>query len=317
VNKSDTVIRYVAFYFSLILYFTLLPIVLAYSLGYHIDFHKFKIYKTGILSLTSTPAGASIYINGKLFTDITPARIEELKPGAYSVEVKREGFYPWQKNLSVIPNMVTRADSIILFPILQDIARIGNVETVDSIIPESRNQIYHMAKNGFYKSNIDGTNLKKLSDYSDWPRHITGKVFSPDGKKILYFNDSGIWVIHLNGREMGKDGESATVEEVLKSYAEVKEAFWLSGSNHIVFVAGRDINVLEMGKGQDNNTVTLHKCGKAPRGLYYDSNNDSLYFSDIRDGKDCMLRLDLREKFFDKLMQRVKKELDIIYEQKK
>ena len=161
-NKSDTVIMYIAFYFSLALYFILLQIVLSYSLGYHIDFHKFKIYKAGILSLSSTPSGASIYINDKLYHDITPARIEELKPGTYSVEVKRDGFYSWQKNLSVIPNMVTRADSIILFPIPQNIAKLCVVDTVDFAIPDSRNQIYHMTKSGLYRSNIDGTNLKKL-----------------------------------------------------------------------------------------------------------------------------------------------------------
>ncbi|MDP3790689.1 MAG: PEGA domain-containing protein [Candidatus Omnitrophota bacterium] len=316
-NKSDSIIRYVAFYFSLALYFILLPIVLSYSLGYHIDFYKFKIYKTGILSLTSTPAGATIYINGRLYKDITPVRIEELKPGDYLVEVKREGFYPWQKNLSVIPNMVTRADNIILFPTLRDIAKLCVVDTIDFAIPDSKNQIYHMTKSGLYRSNIDGTNLKKLSDYSDWPDYTINKRFSPDGKKMLYFNKKGIWVIYLDGRYTGKEAEYAEVEEVLRDSGIIKEAFWHSGSNHIVFVEDKDINVLELGKGREKNMVTLHKCGKVPQGLYYDESNDSLYFSDMRNERDCVLRLDLREKFFDKLLQRVKKELDIIYEQKK
>jgi len=315
-NKSDTIIRYIAFYFSLALYFTLLPIVLSYSLGYHIDFHKFNIYKTGIISITSAPSGASIYINGKLDKDITPARIEELKPGTYSVEVKREGFYPWQKDLAVIPNMVTRADNIILFPILQDMAKISVIDTVDFVVSESKNQIYQMTKSGLYRSNMDGTNLKKLSSYYEWPDHITGKKFSPDGRKMLYFNENGIWVIYFTVRDNTKEGDSAQVEEVLKNPGGIREVFWHSGSNHIVFVADKNINVLELGKWQKNNMVTLHKCEKAPTGLYYDEYNDSLYFSDIKNTKDSILRLGLREKFFDKLLQRVKKELDIIYEQK-
>lgn len=315
-NKSDTVIRYVAFYFSLALYFTLLPIVLAYSLGYHIDFNKFKIYKTGILSLVSSPSGASIYINGKPYPDITPARIEELKPGTYSVELKREKFYPWQKELSVIPNMVTRADNIVLFPILQDIVRINSLETVNFIIPDAKNQIYHMTRSGLYVSNMDGTNLKKLSRYSDWPIRIVNKRFSPNGKKILYFNEDGIWVIYLTGREQLKEDETAEVEEVLKSPGLIKDAFWYSGSNNIVFIADKDINVLELGKGGERNMVTLHKCSSTPKGLYYDEYNDSLYFNDSRNGRDNIFRIDLREKFFDKLLQRVKKEFDIIYEKK-
>lgn len=290
--------------------------MLSYSLGYHIDFHKFSIYKTGILSLVSKPSGASVYINGKLYSELTPARIEELKPGTYSVEVKREGFYPWQKSLSVIPNMVTRADNIILFPVLQDVVKIGAAETSDFAIPDSKNQIYHMAKSGLYRSNMDGTNLKKLSGYSDWPEFITGKSFSPDGKKILFFNENYIWVIYLTARDTAREGEYAEVEEVLRSPTVIRAVFWHSGSNHIVFVAHKDINVLELSKGREKNMVTLYKCDRIPEGLYYDVNNDSLYFSDLLNKKYSLLRLDLREKFFDNLLQRVKKELDIIYEKK-
>lgn len=315
-NKSDAIIRYVAFYFSLALYFVLLPIVLSYSLGYHIDFHKFIIYKTGIISLTSAPSGASIYINGKLYKDATPVRIEELKPGTYSVEVKREGFYPWQKDLAVIPNMVTRAENIILFPLLQDMPKLSILDTVDFFIPESRSQIYQMTKSGLYRSNIDGTSIKKISSYCEWPDRITNKKLSPDGKKILLFNKNGIWVIYLTVYDSVKEGVSAQVEEVLASPGGIREVFWHSGSNHIVIVSDKSINVLELGHGQKNNIVTLHKFEKAPAGLYYDEGSDSLYFNDLRNDKDSILRLDLREKFFDKLLQRVKKELDIIYEQK-
>src|SRR3989338_10106299 len=89
---NDKVKRTIAFYFSVSLFFLLLPIVLPYSLGYHIYFHALKIYKTGIIYLKSQPQGASIYINSKIHSDVTPARIEELKPGIYRVEVRRNGY---------------------------------------------------------------------------------------------------------------------------------------------------------------------------------------------------------------------------------
>lgn len=315
-NKSDSVIRHIAFFFSLALYITLLPIILSYSLGYHIDFHKFIIYKTGILSLRSTPSGASIYVNGKLYKDITPARVEELRPGTYFIEVKREGFYPWQKDLAVRPNMVTRAENILLFPTLQEMEKVGDRETENFFIPDDKSQIYYMTKSGFYKSNIDGTNSKKISSYSQWPSEILGKKLSPDGKKVLYFNENGIWVIYLSGRNVAKDSDVAEVEEVLRTPEIIMDVFWHSGSNHIIFVAGRDINVLEIGKGGGKNMVTLTKCRRQPQGLYYDESNDSLYFNDSSEGKRILYRLDLREKFFDKLMERVKKEFDIIYEKR-
>jgi hypothetical protein len=315
-NKSDAVIRYIAFFFSLALYVTLLPIILSYSLGYHIDFHKFAIYKTGILSLRSTPAGASVYVNGRLHQDITPARIEELRPGTYSVEVRREGMFPWQKELTVRPNMVTRAENIILFPTLQVTEKVGGLETNNFFIPDDRSQIYYMTKSGLYKSGIDGANPKKISSYSSWPTRIIGKKLSPDGKKILYFTENGIWIIYLNGQRLTKDGEIAEVEEALESSYIIKDVFWHSGSNHIIFVAGRDINVLEIGKGGDKNIVTLNKCHKQPQGLHYDVSNDSLYFNDSPEGRNNLYRLDLREKYFEKFMERIKKEFDIIYDQK-
>ena len=315
-NKSDSVIRHIAFFFSLALYMILLPIILSYSLGYHIDFHKFVIYKTGILSLKSAPSGASIYINGKLHSDITPARIEELRPGTYSVEVKRENFYPWQKDLTVRPNMVTRAENILLFPTLQEMEKVSDCETDNFFIPNDRSQIYYMTKSGLYKSSMDGMNFKKLSSRSEWPSNILGKKLSPDGKKILYFNENGIWIIYLSSRDLTKPGDAAEVEEVLKSPDIITDVFWHSGSNHIIFVAGRDINVLEIGKGGEKNMVMLSRCRRAPHGLYYDEYNDSLYFNDSPEGKKNLYRLDLREKFFSKLMERVKKEFDIIYEKR-
>lgn len=315
-SKSDTVIRHIAFFFSLSLYLILLPIILSYSLGYHIDFHKLIIYKTGILFLKSTPSGASIYVNGKLYPDITPARIEELRPGTYSIEVKRESFYPWQKELAVRPNMVTRAENIILFPTLREMEKVSDHETDNFFIPDDRSQIYYMTKSGLYKSNMDGANFKKLSSYSEWPSGILEKKFSPDGKKILYFNANGIWIIYLIGRDLTKGGDIAEVEEVLRSPDMIRDVFWHSGSNHIIFAADRDINVLEIGFGGRKNMVMLSKCAREPQGLYYDAYNDSLYFNDSPGGRSILYRLDLREKFFGKFMERVKKEFDIIYEKR-
>ncbi len=315
-NKSDKIVRYAAFFLSLALYLTLLPIILSYSLGYHIDFHKFTIYKTGILSIKSTPSGAAIYINGKLYPDITPARIEELRPGTYSIEVKREGLFPWQKELDVRSNMVTRAENILLFPMLQVKEEVGDREADNFFIPDDRSQIYYMTKSGLYKTNIDGSNPKKLSPYSGWPSDILGKKFSPDGKKILYFNENGIWIIYLNSLRLTVDSDAAEVEEVLKSTEAIKDVFWHSGSNHIIFTAGKDIDVMEIEKGGIKNIVTLNRCDHQPRGIYYDVYNDSLYFNDSPAGKSKLYRLDLREKLFGKFMERIKKEFDIIYDQK-
>lgn len=320
-KKSDILKRKIAYYIAVSSFFILLPIVLSYSLGYKVDYRSFGIYKTGIISLKSAPSGASIFINGREHEDITPARIEELKPGTYGVEVRREGFYPWQKQLVVRPNMVTKAEEIILFPVSQEMARVSE-HSLENFVISDRNQIYYLTRNGLFRSDIDGSGMKRLSMFSNWPSVITGKKLSPDSEKLMIFNNRSIWVIYLNVEKwMAQNGEQARVDEVLKGEGKIIDAFWHSESNYIVFVTEDNIKTVELGSGEAKNVVTLYKFSARPRDLKYDEDNDSLYFGD--DGKDIfgnrgyfLYRLDLREKPFDKFMERIKKEFDVIYEKK-
>ncbi len=312
--------RWIVFYLSLALFFLLLPIILSYSLGYKIDYNRLKIYKTGIIYLKSQPSGASVYMNGTISSALTPARIEELKPGEYNIEVRKEGFYPWQKILIVRPNMVTKAEEIVLFPLSQDISRISDRDMLDFAVSDN-NIIYYMSASGLFRINMDGTNIKRLSSYSAWPAKIKGKAFSPDGDKLLYFDDEHIWVIYLKQEKPGEGADTARVEEVVKSPWPIAAAFWYSQSNYIVFVADKNINVVELSGQGVRNTVTLYKLISEPKELYYDLSVDSLYFTDTAERPgyktgNYLRRLDLRQKFFDQLMHRLKKELDIRYEKK-
>lgn len=306
-KNSDRLKRAVAFYFSVILYFTLLPIVLSYSLGYKIDFRALKIYKTGIIYIKSTPAGAEIYLNDRRHNDLTPAQIEELKPGTYKIEVRQKGFYAWENDVTVRPNMVTKADRIILFPIIQQAKLISDREISDFAISE-KNYIYFMDKAGLFKSNMDGTALKRLSLYSNWPGDITARKFSIDGSKFLYFNQRTVWLVSLNAvKAMAQVGEYAEVEEIVTADEPILDVFWYSGSGYIIVVTERYINVVELRGGARRNAAALYKFNSKPQRLYYDSINDSLYFIDRGKGPDSRLgnylyRLDLRQTFFDKLM---------------
>ncbi|MBN1526995.1 MAG: PEGA domain-containing protein [Candidatus Omnitrophica bacterium] len=321
-KKSDKIKRFIAFYLSVIIFCVLLPIVLSYSLGYHVEyFPSFTIYKTGIIYLKSQPAGSSIYVNGKLRPEMTPAKIEELKPGTYRVEVKREGFYPWQKELVVRPNMVTKADSIVLFPLAQEIKRISDYEVVDFAV--SGGNIYYLTKNGLMRSSMDGTGLKLFTSYAAWPGSIRGKKFSPDGNKIMYFDGWHIWVAYLlpEGGFAKAGRENGRVEEVYRSEDPIIDAFWYSESNHAVVVTERGIIVVDLAGGGAKNAVTLYTFNSRPAGIHYDPGTDSLYFSDLREEKDAkkgvyLYRMDLRQKFLDTFIKRIKKEFDVIYETK-
>lgn len=316
-NKGYKIMRMVIFYISLMLYIILLPIVLSYSLGSHIDFNTLKIYQTGIIYLNSRPSGAAIYINGRKHPDLTPTQIEELKPGTYRVEVTREGFYPWEQDVVVRPKMVTRQDRIVLFPAAKEMKNMSERDISDFAISD-RNHIYYLTDSGLFQSNMDGSPLKKMSPYSNWPKEITGKKFSPDGNKFLYFTEREVGVVYFNlEKSLPTNGEDAKVEEILTGSSAIVDCFWYSTSSYMIVTTRTDIKVVELRGGATRNIISLYKFNADPRGLYYDESNDSLYFTDLTKGPDSektaryLYRLDLRQKFFDKFMQRLlKKELE-------
>lgn len=99
------------------------PSMILYSQGYRLDFSPANgkiIVKTGGLFIKIYPKSAEIFINGKFAkkTDIFfgSALIENLTPKKYKIEVKKEGYYSWEKSLDVKEKEVTELKNIVLFP---------------------------------------------------------------------------------------------------------------------------------------------------------------------------------------------------------
>jgi hypothetical protein len=108
------------FLFFLFLFLIFGPILIFYSLGYRVDFEKKKITKTGGIFIKALPKEVEILIDGKLKKKTDPffgsALIENLLPKKYKVKVKKEGYFPWEKELEVEEEKVTEAKNLILFP---------------------------------------------------------------------------------------------------------------------------------------------------------------------------------------------------------
>ena len=115
--------------------------------------------------------------------------------------------------------------------------------------------------------------------------------------------------MYLNlDKNLIKNGESARAENILTTEEPIIDVFWYTGSGYIIVVTEKYINVVELRGGGKRNIATLYKFNTTPHTVFYDSNNGSLYFLDrgkdnfSKDGS-YLYRLDLRQKFFDYLMQ--------------
>src|SRR3990167_5015659 len=83
--------------------------VIAYARGYRINFDEGTVTSTGILSVNSTPRPAKVYVNGELkgATDVNLT----LPFGKYNVEVKKDGYTSWQKQVSLKGEILMSLDA--------------------------------------------------------------------------------------------------------------------------------------------------------------------------------------------------------------
>lgn len=105
---------------------TLLIIVVAASVaillakGYRFSSKKGTILTgTGIMSITSVPDQASVYLDGHL-TTATNANINSLTPKTYEVKIVKEGFITWEKKVEVQEGFVSDIKAT-LFPAIPTI----------------------------------------------------------------------------------------------------------------------------------------------------------------------------------------------------
>lgn len=87
--------------------------------GYTFSTKEKRIVGTGIISITSEPDAASVFIDGHL-TTATNTTIASLTPKKYSVKIIKEGFIPWEKEVKVSEGLVTDI-KVTLFPAIPTI----------------------------------------------------------------------------------------------------------------------------------------------------------------------------------------------------
>lgn len=84
-------------------------IAIQYAQGYRPGGGNF-IQGTGLLSATSLPRDALIYIDGELQNKVTDETIN-LPPGEYEVEIAKVGYTTWQKRLTIFQGLVTSTNA--------------------------------------------------------------------------------------------------------------------------------------------------------------------------------------------------------------
>lgn len=167
-----------------------------YARGYRLDRKTFKFVPKGILVIKSDPDGAQIFINGELET-ATNATIS-LAPGTYDISIKKDGYFSWNKRLTIEKEIVTQADAHLfrVVPSLSPITFSGVGEATPS--DDFTKIAYSVPEGGLWV--IETTNLPL--GFSRDPRRITDGAlkgasweWSPDGREILLTTTNGVFLL--------------------------------------------------------------------------------------------------------------------------
>jgi hypothetical protein len=165
---------------------------------------------TGILSATSKPKGASVYINDKL-TTATDDTVN-LSPGNYLLKIAKDGYLSWQKSIIIKKEIVYQSDAQLFrsSPDLRPVTLSGAINPV--ISPDYSKIIYSVASasasldNGLYLIELNDT---PLSLSKNTPRQIAPNypgidwskatfVFSPNSRQVLATFTNASYLLNLD-----------------------------------------------------------------------------------------------------------------------
>ena len=110
-------LRRLLFYGFTVAYFVVCPWTILYALGYVVrpdGGHGFV--RTGAIAIGSVPQDATVYVNGRRFTERTPTAIRNLLPGSYDLRVIRPRYRPWERTIVVEAERVAAQEHVLLLP---------------------------------------------------------------------------------------------------------------------------------------------------------------------------------------------------------
>jgi len=186
-----------------LIFVIVIPAIVLYSLGYRIG-DNFGFVKTGGLYFVNDESDVKVFLNDKLKKESgfieKDILIQNLKPGNYHAEVKKEGYRLWEKWVKVSPEKVE-----VLYPLLikekLEITEIPRYENIAAAKKKKINEEYADVLKLFEKKKKPSKKAfftwtdpeeKKLRLSED--RKLRDKVF-------LYRNNNNIYVRWIGKEE--------------------------------------------------------------------------------------------------------------------
>lgn len=216
---------------------TLLFIGLAASLaiffakGYTFSPKEKRIVGTGIISISSEPDSASVYLDGHL-TTATNTTIPSLTPKTYQVKIIKEGFIPWEKSVEVREGLVSEVKTT-LFPAIPTIYPLTFTGVANPVLSSDGSKLAYLVTSG-KKAGVwvwgMGKNQQLSFARNSEPRQIASSAtldfskadlrWSPDSKQVLATLTDATYLLDSDRLNTEPRDITAILEPTLKSWDE-------------------------------------------------------------------------------------------------
>jgi len=109
-------LRKIVFYIFFLIYLILCPLIVTRMLGFNINPLTLHIVKTGLVYISTNPPDATVYIDGRMSHQTTPAVLRDLAPGEHFIRLELSGYNDWERNIPVLPKKATVLANTLLIP---------------------------------------------------------------------------------------------------------------------------------------------------------------------------------------------------------
>ncbi|MFH1612007.1 MAG: PEGA domain-containing protein [bacterium] len=284
--------RKLLLYLSTIFFILITPITIAYALGYTFDWVSKKPVLTGNLYVYSIPEKATVSVNNKPREAKTPLFVRRLKPNYYHIEVGKEGYQTWQKDIEIKSRLITEFKDVLLIPITPKIEILDNNLPINfSLVnylndnTDKPNNLYYFKNDILYKTDSTGLKNQQIS-LNPLPENNDYKIFAPKENKIAVLNNFDLYILDSDTRnfdfiankvnflEFSGDKEKILYttnneiwvyyffnkekELITRSSQNIEHAFWHTQTDkHIIFVVDSLIKIIELDNRNKRNTFNI------------------------------------------------------------
>src|SRR3989344_3857827 len=203
--------RWVLLFLAVTIFVCVGGITVVYALGYQYDFETARFLRNGSFRVVAN-VDADVYINGKpsgstSFIGKTFSKSNTL-PKTYAVELKKESYRPWKKNIKVEAGLFTDFPKIFLVPASFSEDEVFAKFASPSLVPtrKLKGKVAEFDGKNLCVTWLDNTDYQPFHSFGDRelilkvPAPITQIAWVPDNNHIIYLSAGTLWFTEIDPR---------------------------------------------------------------------------------------------------------------------